>query len=195
VPDYPEAIHFETNVPVALQLKFNDGRLFNGKYGDRVRYTVESTHGERTMFVPPEVSEKLRAAGIGAFMPFQIGKMETRRGNRRHIEWKVRLLQPEEATPVFGGGKTEEPPPQQEPNMPSHTNRTNGTPRPATPIPFVAREDTSDLLGALNSMIDICAAATEYARAKGMQITFTGEDIRALAITTYIQHRRSGGAR
>jgi len=49
------------------------------------------------------------------------------------------------------------------------------------------------LLSAIVNTIDICAAAQQYAAAKGMAITFSSEDIRAFAISTFIQHSRENG--
>jgi hypothetical protein len=42
-------------------------------------------------------------------------------------------------------------------------------------------------------MIDLCAAAEHYAQAKGMELHFSGEDVRALAITSFIQQQKAGG--
>jgi len=60
-------------------------------------------------------------------------------------------------------------------------------------VPFAGRQDGQYILSALVNMIDICAAAQQYAQAKGMQLRFSGEDVRALAITCFIQQKKEGG--
>ncbi len=60
-------------------------------------------------------------------------------------------------------------------------------------IPFAGRQDGQLLLGALVNMVDIVSAVEQYAAAKGRELRFTAEDIRALTITCFIQQTRGGG--
>ena len=41
-------------------------------------------------------------------------------------------------------------------------------------------------------MVDIVAAVEQHAQAKGRELHFTSEDIRALTITCFIQQAREG---
>ncbi len=212
-----EKVNFETNVPAVLALAYDDGIEVQGRYGDQVMYTVRCEDGqERRLYVPTHVRIMLERAGIGKDTPFRIGKFEVKKGLRKGVEWKVQPLEPEEpATPAQQNGnpgssdqrsdrsQSTRPAPPASPPRPVAQQpepreippaRQPATERPQTPIPFAGRQDGQYILSGLVNMIDICAAAEQYARAKGMEIRFAAEDIRALAITCYIQQAR-GGAR
>jgi len=83
--------------------------------------------------------------------------------------------------------------PERHPNVPQPTTPA---PQPAqpprTPVPFVGRQDGQYILSALVNMIDICDAAKHYAQAKGMELRFSAEDVRALAITCFINSKNGG---
>src|SRR6516165_8922714 len=81
-----EKIHFQTNVPMEVALKYNDGKEVNGQYGDQVLYTL--TDG-RVMYVPPIVKKKIDELGIGRGEQFTITKAEKKNGTRRTIEWVI----------------------------------------------------------------------------------------------------------
>src|ERR1039458_5018468 len=81
-----EKLQFQTNVPVDVALKYNDGKEVTGQYGDQVLYTL--TDG-RVMYVPPIVKKKIEELGIGRGEPFTITKAEKKNGTRRTIEWVV----------------------------------------------------------------------------------------------------------
>ena len=73
-----------------------------------------------------------------------------------------------------------EPPP-----APAHGN--NGYSADHTPKPAAAHQ----LMGAFCAAIDACAAAQEYAVRKGLNVAFTSEDVRACAISIYINTERA----
>ena len=78
-----------------------------------------------------------------------------------------------------------EPPP-----APAHGN--NGYSADHTPKPTAAHQ----LMGAFCAAIDAAAEAQAYAARKGLQITFTSEDIRAVAISAFIALEKAAtGAR
>ena len=81
-----EKVQFQTNVPVEVALKYNDGKEVTGQYGDQVLYTL--TDG-RVMYVPPIVKKKIDELGIGRGELFTITKAEKKNGTRRTIEWVV----------------------------------------------------------------------------------------------------------
>ena len=58
---------------------------------------------------------------------------------------------------------------------------------PQTPKPAAAHQ----LMGAFCAAIDACAAAQEYAVRKGLNVAFTSEDVRACAISIYINTERA----
>ncbi len=49
------------------------------------------------------------------------------------------------------------------------------------------------MLSALVNVVDITLAVEQYAAAKGRELHFTTEDIRALAATCFIQQAKGGG--
>jgi len=81
-----EKVQFQTNVPVEVALKYNDGKEVTGQYGDQVLYTL--TDG-RVMYVPPIVKRKIDELRIGRGELFTLTKAEKKNGTRRTIEWVV----------------------------------------------------------------------------------------------------------
>src|ERR1700685_3256955 len=81
-----DKVQFQTNVPIDVALKYNDGKEVTGQYGDQVLYTL--TDG-RVMYVPPIVKKKIDELGIGRGELFTITKAEKKNGTRRTIEWLV----------------------------------------------------------------------------------------------------------
>src|SRR5689334_8281925 len=89
-----EILRFDTNVPVEVALRFNDGKHVEGRYGDQVMYSLDD---ERIIYVPPIVEQKIKDLQIEKGEPFEICKAEVKRGNRRSIEWRVsRVDRPDE---------------------------------------------------------------------------------------------------
>jgi len=80
---------FHLNIPAEVTLEQPEGTLVQGRYGDRVMYTLADG---KVMYVPPFVAEKIRAAGITSGERFELCKVQTRQGGRRSIEWTVRRL-------------------------------------------------------------------------------------------------------
>jgi hypothetical protein len=130
------------------------------------------------MYVPPVVRSKLVELGILPREPFTICKAERKEGNRRFIEWQVNKernsdgLPPSETPPVNG--------------------KTNG---PDAPKPSNGHAAVSNLQQALASSIDAAIAAEQYATAKGFSVRFGSEDLRAMALSLFIQGAREGGLR
>ena len=84
--DSNQKVQFQTNVPVEVALKYNDGKEVNGQYGDQVLYTL--TDG-RVMYVPPIVKRRIDELGIARGELFTLTKAEKKNGTRRTIEWLV----------------------------------------------------------------------------------------------------------
>ena len=83
-----DKVQFQTNVPVEIALKYDDGKEVNGQYGDQVMYTL--TDG-RVMYVPPIVKRRIDELGIGRGELFTLTKAEKKNGTRRTIEWLVAI--------------------------------------------------------------------------------------------------------
>jgi hypothetical protein len=156
-------------VPVTVELAYADGLQVEGRFGDQIMYTLAD---ERVMYVPPVVGSKLVELGIQPREPFTICKAERKEGNRRFIEWQVSKA-----------SNSDE-------RAPSETPTVNGH---APSKPSNGPSAVSHLEQALASSIDAAVAAEQYAAAKGFPVRFGSEDLRAMALSLFIQHAREGG--
>ena len=82
---------FHLNEPAEVILERPEGILVQGRYGDRVMFTLSDG---RVMYVPPFVASKIQAEGVEAGDRVQLCKTQIMNGNRRSIEWIVRRLEP-----------------------------------------------------------------------------------------------------
>ena len=216
-----EKVIFSTNVPVTVTLAFQDGLDVEGRFGDQVMYTLEDG---RVMYVAPMVRTKIEELGIGKGQPFTMCKAERRNGSRRWIEWTVnppvppttqehvQKDHPDHAPRTAGATHQTQP---ANPNSRSSDRstaqsnqsegglksqaRTNGIPQ--TPVgssigPLLAMPGVAlAIQSALITGIDAAIAAEQYAAAKGLSLRFTSEDVRAIALTLFIQQAREGGSK
>ena len=217
-----EKVVFPTNVPVMATLAYDEGLDVEGRFGDQVMYTLEDG---RVMYVAPMVRTKIEELGIGKGQPFTVCKAERRNGSRRWIEWVVNPSgSPATPEPVQKDRPDHPPrtagaPHQTQPANPVSTRsgarstaqgnhpdsglksqaRTNGMPQ--TPggslsgtllaMPGAALAIQSALI----TGIDAAIAAEQYAAAKGLSLRFTSEDVRAIALSLFIQQAREGGVK
>jgi len=82
---------FHLNIPTEITLERPEGTLVQGRYGDRVMFSLADG---RVMYVPPFVANKIQAEGVAAGERFELCKTQVRKGSRRSIEWIVRRLDP-----------------------------------------------------------------------------------------------------
>lgn len=189
-----ETLRFETNVPQVVALAFDKGLAVEGRYGDQVMFTLED---DRVMYVPPIVETKLRELGIRRGEDFQLCKREAKHGNRRSIEWAVEPVNgkgPAEPTPSQAanqkdGAAQQAPHTEQSITNGNGAGKTNGKDQTHVSIPYTGTEAGNFLLSALVNSVDIWLATQQYARAKGLELAITTEDVRALAITAFINTR------
>ena len=187
-----ERVVFEANVPVTATLAYAGGLKVQGRFGDQVMYSL--TDG-RVMYVPPMVRDKLVELGIRQNEPFAICRAERREGGRRFVDWVVQpnssAAPPQSATahgdtpgsPADGSGARVKP-----------NGNGNGNGKAANaPIKFGT--DETALRAALTASIDAALAAEQYASAYGLSIRFGSEDLRAMALSLFIQHARDGSVR
>ena len=170
-----ERIAFQTNVPVTVALAYVDGLQLEGRFGDQIMYTMAD---ERVMYVPPVVRSKLVELGVQPGESFTICKAERKEGNRRLIEWQVN----KDAAP-------DDQPPWETPPI---NGKANGH---AVPKPSNGHSAGSQLQQGLTTSIDAAMAAEQYAASKGFPVRFGSEDLRAMALSLFIQHAREGGLR
>src|SRR6202521_1942463 len=180
-----EKVQFQTNVPIDVALKYNDGKEVTGQYGDQVLYTL--TDG-RVMYVPPIVKKKIDDLGIGRGELFTITKAEKKSGTRRTIEWVV-------GTDGSGGrnpqGRARQPrgqgPDQQRQGAGSAPGNGNGhRPSPRDEAKgFLVTGQGQFLLQALAAAVEVPAATERYATACGLELQFTSEDLREIGLSIY----------
>ena len=188
-----ERVVFEANVPVTATLAYADGLKVQGRFGDQVMYSL--TDG-RVMYVPPMVRDKLVELGIRQNEPFAICRAERREGNRRFVDW---VVQPEGSAAAAQNATA---------NSDAHGSPVNGdngarvkldgngngNGKPASAPTKLGTAETA-LRAALTASIDAALAAEQYASAHGLSIRFGSEDLRAMALSLFIQHARDGGVR
>ena len=190
-----ERVVFEANVPVAATLAYADGLKVQGRFGDQVMYSL--TDG-RVMYVPPIVRDKLLELGIRQNEPFNICRAERREGNRYFVDW---IVQPHSAASPTPSANSHADVPGLPVNgdsgarfKPNNNGNGNSGGKPAC-VPTSAATAETALRGVLMSSIDAALAAEQYASARGLSVRFGSEDLRAMALSLFIQHARDGGVR
>ena len=190
-----ERVVFEANVPVTATLAYADGLKVQGHFGDQVMYSL--TDG-RVMYVPPIVRDKLVELGIRQNEPFAICRAERREGNRRFVDW---VVEPEVSAAATQGANANDDAHGTPANgdngarvKPNGNGNGNGNGKAAT-APTKSGTAETALRAALTASIDAALAAEQYASAHGLSIRFGSEDLRAMALSLFIQHARDGGVR
>jgi hypothetical protein len=180
-----EKLQFQTNVPIEVALKYNDGKEVTGQYGDQVLYTL--TDG-RVMYVPPIVKKKIDELGIGRGELFTITKAEKRNGTRRTIEWVVATDGSGDRTPQRRVGQPNSQPPAQRRAGPVSAPANGNGHRPSSPSAgkgFLVTGQGQFLLQALAAAVDAAVATECYAAACGTELQFTSEDLREIGLSIY----------
>jgi hypothetical protein len=171
---------FHLNVPAEIVLERPEGTLVQGRYGDRVMFTL--TDG-RVMYVPPFVADKIQREGLAPGDRFELCKTQVKKGSRRSIEWIVRRIpsEPEPETPLErdlrasiesvaanGNGNGH------------HADREREHPAPTTKLEH-----------ALKTAISAAYSAERYGAELGYVVRFDADAIKSMAITVLIN--MSGG--
>ena len=194
-------LRFNTNTPVELALRFDEGKRVEGRYGEQFLYTLE---GDRVMYVPPVVAKQIHELGIKAREVFEICKAELREENKRWIEWRVKRI--EQPRHPAGLGNT----PDAAAVGPNNDDRNhrNGNTRGASakqslefqagadgtllPVPVSGAGITCMEL-AMSGAAEIAQRVESRARMRNYSLQFTSEDIRAIGLTMFIQAMRERG--
>ena len=189
------AVRFATNVPMTFSFPFGDHLDVNGQYGPQHMYTVQLDGVRDKLFAPPALHKELQAAGVGPGSIFTITKIEGE-GNRKG--W---LVQPEGQN---GQPAAEEWAPVQtsEPSAPSASSAPAAVapPAPAAPAsatpqpsrngqPAPERPDFAALQLLMNHALQASWLAW-HGLGEGAQ--FSGEDVRAVGITLFLECARKG---
>jgi hypothetical protein len=189
-----ERVVFQTNAPATAALAYSDGLKIEGRYGDQVMYSLTD---ERVMYVPPIVRDKLIELGIRQSDPFSICKAERRDGDRRFIEWTVKRIQPEQPN-TSDTAHSEPAMPAVSPGATRSGVAGNGSGKPNGKTAGASnglQAGQASLRAALAASIDAAIEAERYATDHGLSVRFGSEDLRAMALSLFIQHAREGGRR
>ena len=191
-------LRFNTNSPVELSLRWNDGKRVDGRYGEQVMYTLED---DRVMYVPPVVAKQIQDLGIRAREIFEICKAELREDNKRWIEWHVKKLE-QPRHPLSSGNGSEAAASALNNDAQSHRNGSterkqalefqasaDGT---LLPVPVAGAGITCMEL-AMSGATEIAQRVESRARMRNYSLQFTSEDIRAIGLTMFIQAMRERG--
>jgi hypothetical protein len=192
-------LRFNTNAPVEVALRWDDGKRVEGRYGEQVMYTLE---GDRIMYVPPVVAKQIQELGIRAREIFEICKAELREENKRWIEWRVRRID-EPRHPASLGNVSEAAASELSGQAQNQRNgSTRQTPRPLDlhaspdgtllPIPVTGAGILAMEL-AMSGAAEIAQRVESRARIRNYSLQFTSEDIRAIGLTMFIQAMRERG--
>jgi hypothetical protein len=203
-----EIVKFPINTPVEVALRFEGGRHVEGRYGDQVMYSLLDN---RVMYVPPYVEQRIQELAVGAGEPLLLCKKEVKDGNRKWIEWSVRRApqQPpssanvpvaaetaqSKAAPSHGNGNTNGKANGSANGSNGHANGSNGGPRLELVATTVTAAGISAMEIALNGATELAQRVESRAASKNYSVRFSGEDIRAIGLTIFIQAMRDGGVR
>ena len=192
-------LRFNTNAPVEIALRWDDGKRVEGRYGEQVMYTLDD---DRVMYVPPLVARQIRELGIRAREAFEICKVEMQEQDRRWIEWRVRRLE-EPRHPASSPNSPEAAAPVPSSNAQNHRNgNTHQTSRPLDlqvapdgtllPVPVTGAGITAMEL-AMSGAAEVAQRVESRARMRNYTLQFNSEDIRAIGLTMFIQAMRERG--
>lgn len=192
-------VEFQPNVPVDLALKYSDGKPVNSR-GPVARFLFTTTD-DRALFLDESIAKRIQALNLQPGEAFRMCKAV----NGRNTEWRVeRIGEQKDGTfviPKSGAATSPEIPAPaslqqafnqsntQHPSMPAAVlqRALGGLPRVDARTALMSgllREDT-------NMLVDVMGSCIEYAKKYNGAVS--NDDVRALAITIYIQHTK--GAR
>ena len=191
-----EVIRFDAEpVKVTLDKGPHAGIECRGQYGIDWRYSVN--HGKGVMYLPAEAREALFESGAAAGEEVAIRRL----GKTR---WEAERIAPDlpfRSQPEAQAEETDQPrrPPSATPQLPERlfappeppvASEPPSSPErvavPAAAVTGASQQASQHMMSCYCVAIDVAVEVQEYARHKGINIAFTGSDIRAMGITVYI---------
>jgi len=189
-------VEFQPNVPIDLALKYADGKPVNSR-GPVARFLFTTTD-DRALFLDESIAKRIQALGLQPSEHFRMCKGVI----GRNTEWKVeRVGEQKDGTFVIPKAAGSSPevtaPPSSSTGFDSHTSIVNpnmpaevlqralgGLPRVDARTAIISANLREDA----NMLIDVMGSCIEYAKKYNGAVS--NDDVRALAITIYIQHTR-----
>ena len=183
-----DVVEFPLNVAVTVALKYNQGRVVAGQYGERMLFTLTDN---RVMFLDPDVAGQIEAAGINVRENFTLTqRWDGQKGSPR--TWEVERVSGEQSDGTFAVPKL---PPSASARAESsdHTELSKPMATAANSVSEVRRRQLGSaqslLLSEANSLVDAYAMVLERALSK-YQGRVKPDEARALLITAYIQRSK-----
>jgi hypothetical protein len=192
VPTRREVIRFDAE---PIKIKLDKGPYAavecRRQYGIGWRYSVNN--GTAVMYLPAEGREALLQCGAGAGDEVAIRKLSKGR-------WEAEWISDERPSPpqpeTRPEGETDQPRPRRSKARPQPERLFAGPELQTAPEPEPPPPTRSDNFGRHDHAaahddcycvaVDVALEVQEYARKKGINIAFTGSDIRAMGITVFI---------
>jgi hypothetical protein len=192
-------IKFEYGVPQVFALKFLEPKPFDGSFGTRGMFTAaDEGYGERKLWMDWEAASnlavELKRLGIQVGEAIRCVKIKHARGGG-HGYTVARAAQAQAAAPEWV--TREEAPIEAQLERSLAMVRQHGPqvfrqPAIAQPEAEAIAPGTGSLAGALKAAVDAVVETMAYSARRGLELTFTAEDVRCLAATAYIQNSRGG---
>jgi hypothetical protein len=191
MPTQREVIRFDAEpIKVKLDKGRHGGIECHGQYGIDWRYSVN--HGKAVIYLPTEAREARLQAGAAAGEEVAIRKL----GKAR---WEVERIAPDLPFTEAERREAEETdqPTRRRSSTPPLPERLFARPEPQVvseltsapepvALPAAAGTASQHMMSCYCVAVDVAVEVQEYARRKGINIAFTGSDIRAMWITVYI---------
>jgi hypothetical protein len=192
-----EVVRFAVDTPVEVALRFETGKHVEGRYGDQIMYSLVDN---RVMYVPPYVEQRIRELAIGAGEPLQLCKQAKTDGNRKWMEWSVRRAPQQPRPSANETAAAGEVPSSAQNHADGNTNETandhaNSNKAVAVMPNVITGGGITAMEMALNGAAEIAQRVEGRAASKNYSLRFSNEDIRAIALTIFIQAMREGGVR
>jgi hypothetical protein len=192
-----EVIRFEAEpVKVKLDKGPHAGIECRGQYGIDWRYSVN--HGKGVMYLPAEAREALLQSGAAAGEEVAIRRLSKGRWEAERIAPDLPFPSQPEARQAEETDQPTPPPPatrrlperlfaRPEPQVASEPpSSPEPVAVPAAAVTAASQQASQHMMSCYCVAIDVAVEVQEYARRKGINIAFTGSDIRAMGITVYI---------
>jgi hypothetical protein len=211
-----DILELPTDVWQEVTLKFPTGKAVRTKYGPRALFTVIDAAGdERVLFLSPAEGAKLDNLRLGPGERVEVARIDAKNGQRHYKDFQCKRVdppaenRPEPTAPSPGNGNGAVAPVRniekaggspakgQSTTAPPAKDSGNGH---ATHNGVPYWDAKTELLQCYKDAIDVLVVVREDAARQGLPVQFTGEDLRQVAATLYIdagKNRRcpNGGAR
>ena len=210
-------LRFQLDTPVQVALASEQGKLVQGRYGDRMLFHL--TDG-RIMYVPPVVATMIEELAIAPQERFELCKTQIKNGQRRSIEWGLKRIDSEPpgdeakdaasesetplerdlrmSTEIVNAKKAAKEPPTisaiSDDAIPPFAPMTNGNGTHATAMPDGHRQPppSTKLEQALKTAISAAYNAEKYGTELGYVVRFDADAIKSMAITVLINMSEGG---